>query len=127
MRGDDERASHLFSYLSPEQGVPADHPLRPIRAMTDEALRRLSLRFKVLYATAGRPSIPPEPLLRALDHSTLRGYGYLSLLAATALARGASAPRRSVGRQRSASTGRRTTSRSVSSRQVVHASRRGRA
>jgi len=66
MRGDDQQTSHLFSYLSPEQRVPTDHPLRPIRAMTDEALRRLSPRFEALYATTGRPSVPPEQLLRAL-------------------------------------------------------------
>ena len=56
----------MFSYLSPEQRVPADHPLRMIRAMTDAALRRLSRRFARLYAKTGRPSIPPEQLLRAL-------------------------------------------------------------
>jgi transposase len=66
VRGDDEQSGHLFSYLSPEQRVPADHPLRAIRAMTDEALRRLSPRFEALYAKTGRPSIPPEHLLRAL-------------------------------------------------------------
>ena len=66
MRGDDQQTSHLFSYLSPEQRVPADHPLRPIRVMTDKALRRLSSKFEALYATTGRPSVPPEHLLRAL-------------------------------------------------------------
>ena len=66
MRGDDEQSGHLFSYLSPEQRVPADHPLRTIRTMTDEALRHLSPRFESLYAKTGRPSIPPEHLLRAL-------------------------------------------------------------
>ncbi len=66
MRGDDEQSGHLFSYLSPEQRVPADHPLRTIRTMTDDALRRLSPRFEAIYATTGRPSIPPEHLLRAL-------------------------------------------------------------
>src|SRR5215472_19137522 len=66
VRGDDEQSGHLFSYLSPEQRVPADHPLRAIRVMTDDALRRLSPRFDVIYATTGRPSIPPEHLLRAL-------------------------------------------------------------
>jgi transposase len=66
MRGDDEQSGHLFSYLSPEQRVPADHPLRAIRTMTDEALRRLSPRFEAIYAATGRPSIPPEHLLRAL-------------------------------------------------------------
>jgi len=66
VRGDDEQSGHLFSYLSPEQRVPADHPLRTIRTMTDDALRRLSPRFEAIYATTGRPSIPPEHLLRAL-------------------------------------------------------------
>lgn len=66
MRGDDDRAGHLFSYVSPEQRVPNDHPLRVIRAMTDAALRRLSPRFETLYASTGRPSVPPEQLLRAL-------------------------------------------------------------
>jgi transposase len=46
--------------------VPADHPLRPIRQMTDAALTRLSGRFETLYSTTGRPSVPPEKLLRAL-------------------------------------------------------------
>ena len=66
MRGDDEQSGHLFSYLSPEQRVPADHPLRTIRTMTDAALSRLSPRFAAIYAATGRPSIPPEHLLRAL-------------------------------------------------------------
>ena len=48
MRGDDEQTSHMFSYVSPEQRVPADHPLRAIRALTDEALRSLSRRFAAL-------------------------------------------------------------------------------
>lgn len=66
MRGDDQQTGHLFSYVSPEQRVPADHPLRPIRVMTDAALQRLSPRFEALYAKTGRPSVPPEKLLRAL-------------------------------------------------------------
>jgi transposase len=66
MRGDDQRTDHLFSYLSPEQRVPMDHPLRAIRRMTDTALRRLSRQLEALYATTGRPSVPPEKLLRAL-------------------------------------------------------------
>jgi hypothetical protein len=66
MRGDDEQTGHLFSYLSPVQRVPADHPLRAIRRMTDEALVTLSRTFDRLYADTGRPSIPPEQLLRAL-------------------------------------------------------------
>ena len=66
MRGDDEQTGHMFSYLSPEQRVPADHPLRAIRSLTDAALRTMSRRFARLYAKTGRPSIPPEQLLRAL-------------------------------------------------------------
>jgi transposase len=66
MRGDDLRQDAMFSYLSPEQRVPADHPLRPIRQMVDEALKQLSPRFGRLYAQLGRPSIAPEKLLRAL-------------------------------------------------------------
>ena len=66
MRGDDQQSGHLFSYLSPEDRVPPDHPLRAIRRMTDAALARLSPRFDRLYSDVGRPSIPPEQLLRAL-------------------------------------------------------------
>ena len=66
MRGQDEQTSHMVSYVSPEQRVPAGHPLRAMRALTDEALRSMSRRFAGLYATTGRPSIPPEQLLRAL-------------------------------------------------------------
>jgi hypothetical protein len=64
MRGDDQQSGHLFSYLSPEQRMPAAHPLRVILQMTDEAL--LSPQFEAIYATTGRPSVPPEQLLRAL-------------------------------------------------------------
>ena len=66
MRGDDPRHDAMFSYVTPEARVRADHPLRPIRRMTDAALQRLSSRFDALYSTTGRPSIPPEKLLRAL-------------------------------------------------------------
>ncbi len=66
MRGPDERSDFLFSYVSPEQRVPADHPLRPIRRIVDAALGRLSPRFDAMYTDFGRPSIPPEQLLRAL-------------------------------------------------------------
>src|SRR6266699_637660 len=66
MRGDDEQQAAMFSYISPEQRVPADHPLRPIRKMTDEIFKQLSPRFDALYAKLGRPSIAPEKLLRAL-------------------------------------------------------------
>jgi transposase len=66
MRGDDPRHDAMFSYVTPEARVRADHPLRPIRKMTEAALQRLSTRFDALYSTTGRPSIPPEKLLRAL-------------------------------------------------------------
>jgi transposase len=65
MRGDDQQPGYLFSYVSAEARVPTDHPLRPLRVMVDEALRRLSSKFERLYATTGRPSIAPEKLLRA--------------------------------------------------------------
>jgi transposase len=66
MRGPDEQTNHMFSYLSPEQRVRADHPLRAIRRLTDEVFRTLSPRFSAMYSAIGRPSIPPEQLLRAL-------------------------------------------------------------
>jgi transposase len=66
VRGDNEQEAAMFSYISPEQRVPADHPLRPIRKMTDEIFKQLSPRFDQLYARTGRPSIAPERLLRAL-------------------------------------------------------------
>jgi transposase len=66
MRGADEQTSHMFSYVVPEHRVRQDHPLRAIRLMTDEVLRELSPRFDRMYSDMGRPSIPPEQLLRAL-------------------------------------------------------------
>jgi transposase len=66
MRGPDEQQGYVFSYLSPEQRVRKDHPLRPIRTMVDQALKELSPAFDKLYSKVGRPSIPPEQLLRAL-------------------------------------------------------------
>ena len=66
MRGSDKRQGAMFSYVSLEKRVPADHPLRPMREMVDAALRDLSPRFARMYADVGRPSIPPEQLLRAL-------------------------------------------------------------
>src|SRR5271154_3076694 len=65
MRGIDHQQSQMFSYLSPETRVRKDHPLRTIRVMVDEILAQLSRRFDSMYASAGRPSIPPEKLLRA--------------------------------------------------------------
>ena len=66
MRGDDVQQADIFSYISPEARIPKDHPLRPIRRMVDEVLEGLSGKFAQLYASTGRPSIPPERLLRAL-------------------------------------------------------------
>jgi len=66
MRGNEDFQDEVFSYISAEKRVPQDHPLRAIRRMTDEALRGLSKKLDSLYATTGRPSIPPEQLLRGL-------------------------------------------------------------
>src|SRR5216683_2854501 len=66
MRGDDQQQDGMFSYISPDKRVPQDHPLRRIRVIVDRVLEQLSPRFNKLYARAGRPSIAPEKLLRAL-------------------------------------------------------------
>ncbi|SRR6266436_2847091 len=66
MRGDDLQQAEMYSYLSPEQRVPADHPLRLVREMTDRVLAGMSRRFEGMYAKTGRPSIAPEKLLRTL-------------------------------------------------------------
>jgi transposase len=66
MRGQDEKQDGMFSYVAPEQRVPADHPLRKIRTLVDEVLGEMSPDFSRLYADTGRPSIAPERLLRAL-------------------------------------------------------------
>jgi transposase len=66
MRGPDIQQQKLFSYLSPESRVPLTHPLRPIRILADKALKELSPVFRELYSRIGRPSIPPEQLLRSL-------------------------------------------------------------
>ena len=66
MRGTDRQQATMFSYVAPEKRVPTDHPLRTLRPMVDEALRGLSGLFDAMYAREGRPSIPPERLLRAL-------------------------------------------------------------
>jgi transposase len=65
MRGEDRFQTEMFSYLSPDSRVRKDHPLRAIRAMADQALVQMSPLFDTLYAATGRPSIPPEKLLRA--------------------------------------------------------------
>src|SRR6478735_3987245 len=66
MRGEDLQQHELFSYGSLEDRVPANHPLRPIRTMVDEALKAMDKRFDEIYGEDGRKSIPPERLLRAL-------------------------------------------------------------
>jgi transposase len=66
MRGIDATQSDMFSYVSPENRVPKDHPLRPIRILVNDALQALSPEFKRMYSDIGRPSIAPEKLLRAL-------------------------------------------------------------
>jgi transposase len=66
MRGEDRQSGGLFSYVDLEARVPADHPLRPIRRIVDEALSGPSGEFEALYSHLGRPSIAPERLLRAL-------------------------------------------------------------
>src|SRR5437868_14318004 len=66
MRGIDSTQPAIFSYVSTEQRVPKDHPLRPIRTFCDIALRALSREFDRMYSDMGRPSIAPEKLLRAL-------------------------------------------------------------
>jgi transposase len=66
MRGVDQEQAGMFSYLSPETRVRRDHPLRAIRTQVDMVLEGLSTVFEAMYSTTGRPSIPPEKLLRAL-------------------------------------------------------------
>src|ERR1700722_4785178 len=73
MRGDDQQQEAVFSYVSLEQRVPAQHPLRAIRKWVDEGLAELSKDFAALYASTGRPSIAPEKLLRALLLQALYG------------------------------------------------------
>jgi transposase len=65
MRGRDDRSEGFFSYVRLEERIPQDHPLRSIRGLADEALASLNQRFEGLYSAMGRPSIPPEMLLRA--------------------------------------------------------------
>lgn len=65
MRGEDQNQQAMFSYVSPEARVPKDHPLRPIRIMVDKVLNDLAPLFREMYSHTGRPSTPPEQLLRA--------------------------------------------------------------
>ncbi len=66
MRGEDAGQVAVFSYVSPEQRVPKEHPLRPLLRIVNDVLGRMSPLFEKLYSHTGRPSIPPEKLLRAL-------------------------------------------------------------
>ena len=73
MRGDENQQPAMFSYVNLDRRVPSDHPLRAIRDMADQALAELSSHFDALYARRGRPSIPPEQLIRALLLQVLYG------------------------------------------------------
>lgn len=66
MRGSDHPQTTIFSYLSVEDRIPQDHPLRCIQALVNPILAELSPRFQAMYSRMGRPSIPPERLLRAM-------------------------------------------------------------
>ena len=66
MRGQDDQQGSIFSYVSAEERIPADHPLRAVRQVVDKVLRAMSKDFDALYADSGRHSIAPERLLRAL-------------------------------------------------------------
>ncbi len=66
MRGEDRTSGRLFSYVDLEARVPARHPLRVIRSIVNDVLDSLFSEFEALYSSTGRPSIPPEQLLRAL-------------------------------------------------------------
>lgn len=66
MRGHDRQQADMFSYLTPEQRVPQDHPLRTIRDLVDGILEEMWPQFEAIYSKVGRPSVPPEKLLRAL-------------------------------------------------------------
>jgi len=74
MRDVDPRRDGLFSYVRPESRIPKDHPLRAIRKVTDEALASLDELFAALYSEIGRPSIPPEQLLRAFAASIFTAF-----------------------------------------------------
>jgi transposase len=66
IRGTDQQQGHFFSYISPEQRVRKNHPLRPIRTTVDKVRKELSPEFNKMYSKVGRATIPPEQLLRAL-------------------------------------------------------------
>jgi transposase len=66
MRGDAARQANILLALTPDQVIPADHPIRQVKPIVERALARLSPRFDEMYAAGGRPSIPPEHLLKGL-------------------------------------------------------------
>src|SRR5882672_11635377 len=66
MRGDERFQEEMFSYGSLSERIPQDHPLRRIRALADEAMSSLAGSFEQMYSKLGRPSIPPQQMLRAL-------------------------------------------------------------
>lgn len=66
MRGNNNSTESMFVFLSPESFIPQNHPLRPIRKMVDQALAELHFEFETMYSHTGRPSIPPEKLLKGL-------------------------------------------------------------
>ena len=66
MRGRPERQATMLSFITPEQRVPQGHPIRRIKALADEELKRLSPVFSQMYSKTGRPSIPPETILKSL-------------------------------------------------------------
>ena len=72
MRGPDGKMAKVFVYSSPDSFVPKDHPLRPIRAMVDQALADLCPDFTKMYSHTGRPGVPPEKLLKSLGMGCLR-------------------------------------------------------
>src|SRR5580698_529905 len=71
MRGDDDLQEGMFSYISPEKRVPADHPLRPIRKMVDEILKEMSPKFAKLYSDVGRPARSERMLIEQLQYNML--------------------------------------------------------
>ena len=74
MRGDAERQANIMLAVTPDSFIPADHPIRRIKPIVDAALHRLSPLFDTMYATSGRPSIPPEHLLKpGYTDRSLRG------------------------------------------------------
>ena len=83
MRGTDRQQPNMFSYLSPDQRVPEDHPLRPIRVMVDEALEALSPRFEKLYSNTGRPFRPSSYcelfFFKSFTPSAVSGFSWSSI------------------------------------------------